>query len=157
MNARLVLHSDSLSSMPPGMELKEDCFPSQPAFPERPQQTSPCASTLSRTHLSQSRPGQKHQAPQRKMLIWKLEMDSSSLDTLSAHSFQWTLLTLELLVCRPVSPATQYAASVFKAASIFCLPLHTYSCDLHIVKATLVFWQFNFQKIIKPKQQSQVA
>lgn len=145
MNAHFILHSGNLSSITPGMELKEVYFSSQAAFPECLLQNNPCASAVLWKHLNQSHHGQKHQALQRKVLIWKLETGSFTVGTWSTHSFRSTLFTLELFVCMPVSLAAQYTISIFDGSFYISFALtHILTHNLHIVNATQFF------KIMKP-------
>lgn len=142
LNAQLVRHSDSIINHP--WNGVEGSLLSQPArFPRMPTaDQSLCVSSYrhiwSKVILARTtRPlGGK---------CWLGSLKWALSHSIHSQHIPFILhYLLELLVCGSVSPATQHTASVSEAASVLFAFTHVLTCDLHIVNATLVFWQFDF-------------
>ena len=157
MNGQLVLLSDNLSSVTPGMELKEVCFPSQPAFPKCPLQTNPCASTPLWTHLKTKPSWLEAPGPSGE------HADSEAWNGLfhtgeSAHSFHSTLFTPDLRVYRSVSLVhSALLVSLRQLLYFVRLYTHTHTWFAYSKRNSGFFLQLSFLKLIQPKQQSQVS
>lgn len=157
MNGQLVLLSHNLSSITPGMELKEVCFPSQPAFPKCPLQTNPCAISS----LMDSSENKAILARSTRPLRGKCWFGSLKLAL--SHWIVNTFLSFytvhpDLLVYRSVSLVhSTLLVSLRQLLYFVRFYTHIHTWFAYSKCNSGFFLQLDFLKLIQPKQQSQVS